>query len=431
MLRITGDPEVSFALSGSAKRHDRDNARDQGFISGAVWMPTTDSSQHEVDVNGWSAILSAVVLGTIGVLSFIIQPGIVQGFVTELGVSEGEAVNLAGLEMLGVALATIALAAWGGRIGWRTIVALGLALAIAGDLGSALSTASPLFPWFRFLTGLGEGTIISISFTFVGITVHAERNVALYLVMLLTYGAFGLWYLPEFLAMFGLPVLFYAFAALSVLALLTIRFVPHAYSSEEMANPEARQLSRLFLLSALAGVLAYNLAQGIAWAILFLVGTGAGIDQQHVADALFLSQILAIGGALSSVFLADKLNRNAAIATGIMAGAASIALLLGKPTFILFTVGVCGFNVLWNFVLPFILGRICDFDESGRMMSYAIAMQMAGLGAGPLIAAQLLDGSGYRTVELVCITMFVASYVLLLIPIRRHGALLDGPATAT
>ncbi|MEJ2409023.1 MAG: hypothetical protein P8Y58_02155 [Novosphingobium sp.] len=393
-------------------------------------MPVTDSFEREVDVNGWPAILSAVVLGTIGVISFIIQPGIVQGFVTQLGVGEGEAVNLAGFEMLGVAMATVALAAWGNRIGWRTVVAGGLALAIAGDLGSALFTASPLFAWFRFLAGLGEGTIISISFTFVGTTVHAERNLALYLVMLLTYGAFGLWYLPEFLAAFGLPAMFYTFAALSALALVTVRFVPHAFSSDEMVNPEARQLSRIFLLSALAGVLAYNLAQGIAWAILFLVGVGAGIDQQRVADALFLSQILAVAGALSSVFLADRLNRNAAIAVGILAGAASIALLLGRPTFALFTIGVCGFNVLWNFVLPFILGRICDFDESGRMMSFAVATQMTGLGAGPLIAARLLGGSGYRTVELVCIAMFVASYFLLLIPIRRHAMLLSAPAGA-
>lgn len=386
-------------------------------------MPSTESLEHEIDVNGWPAILSAIVLGTIGVISFIIQPGIVQGFVTELGVSEATAVNLAGFEMLGVALATVALAIWGNSLGWRWVVAIGLLLAIGGDLGSAMTAHSGNFAWFRFLAGLGEGTIISISFTFVGITIKAERNVALYLVLLLTYGAFGLWYLPAFLETFGLAAMFKAFAAVSTLALATIPFVPHAFSAGEMTNPEARQLPLAFLVSALGGVLAYNLAQGIAWAILFLVGIGAGIEQQRVADALFLSQILAVGGALASVFLADHLNRNLAIALGILVGAASIALLLGKPTLLLFTVGVCGFNILWNFVLPFILGRICDFDESGRMMSFAIAMQMTGLGGGPLLAAQLLGGSGYRTVEVVCIAMFVLSYVLLLIPIRRHRQL--------
>lgn len=379
---------------------------------------------REVDVNAWSAVLSAIILGTIGVISFIIQPGIVQGFVSELGVSEAEAVNLAGIEMLGVALATVFMAARGNALHWRWVVAGGLLLAAGGDIGSALTTASPDFSWFRLIAGLGEGTIISISFTFVGVTVKAERNVALYLVLLLTYGAFGLWYLPEFLGAFGLEAMFYAFAALSLAAMATIPFVPHDYSAEEMINPEARQLGRGMLATALAGVLAYNIAQGIAWSIFGLVGNGAGLEDQQVANALFLSQILAVGGALASVFLAGHIRRNGAIAFGILAGAASIALLLGTPTLMLFTVSVCGFNVLWNFVLPFILGRTCDFDLSGRMMSFAVAMQMIGLGGGPLLAAQLLDGSGYRTVELVCIALFLASYALLLAPMRRHHTLL-------
>jgi MFS family permease len=79
-------------------------------------------------------------------------------------------------------------------------------------------------------------------------------------------------------------------------------------------------------------------------------------------------------------------------------------------------------------VLPFILGRVCDFDESGRMMSFAIMMQMIGLGGGPLIAGQLLDGSGYRSAELLCVALFIVSYALLLIPIRKHQALSAVPA---
>ena len=382
------------------------------------------------DVNGWKAVASAIVLGTIGVLSFIIQPGIVQGFVTELGMSESAAVYLAGVEMLGVALATIALAMFGGRVDWRHVVAAGLLAAVIGNIGSALADGA-VFVFSRFVSGLGEGTIISISFTFVGVTRRTERNVALYLVLLLTYGAFTLWQLPAILDAIGFPGLFGAFAIASALALITIGQVPRAFVEDAMDNPEARQLSRGLLGVALAGVLAYNLAQGIAWAVLFLVGTGAGLGEQHVADSLFLSQVVAIAGALASVFLASRLNRNVAIAFGILVGAASIALLLGKPSLTLFTLGVCGFNFLWNFVLPFILGRICDFDTSGRMMSLAIAMQMTGLGGGPLIAARLIDGTGYSAVLALCIALFLASFALLQIPIRQHRMLLATTSSST
>ena len=390
---------------------------------------------RSVDVNGWPAVISAILLGTVGVLSFIIQPGIVEGFVRHLHLGEADAVNLVGLEMLGVAVATVVLAAWGNLINWRVVVIGGLALAAGGDIASALGLGAGghSASWFgmaRLVAGLGEGAIISISFTFVGLTAKTERNVALYLVSLLAYGAFGLWYLPQFLDAFGFYALFLGFAALSLAGMVAICFVPRAYHHAEMANPTARQLPLALLIVALGGVLAYNLAQGIAWAVLALVGGGAGLGEQQVADALFLSQILAIAGALASVFLADRVNRNGAIAFGILVGAASIALLLGRPTALLFTMSVCGFNILWNFVLPFILGRICDFDESGRIMSFAIAMQMTGLGGGPLIAGQLLNGNGYRAVELVCIALFLVSYALLVAPMRAHRRLLQARPNA-
>lgn len=391
---------------------------------------TTDAAPSGTDVNGWKAVASAVLLGTIGVLSFIIQPGLVQGFVSELGMSEPAAVDLAGVEMLGVAIATIALAIFGGRVDWRHVVGAGLLAAVIGNTGSALADGAT-FVSFRFVAGLGEGAITSISFTFIGVTRRTERNVALYLVLLLTYGAFTLWQLPAILDAIGFPGLFGAFAIASALAGLTIPLVPRAYAADMMDNPEARQLSYRLLAVALAGVLAYNVAQGIAWAVLFLVGVGAGLGEQPVADSLFLSQVVAIAGALASVFLANKVNRNAAIGFGILVGAASIALLLGKPSLALFTLGVCGFNFLWNFVLPFILGRICDFDNSGRMMSLAIAMQMTGLGGGPLIAGRLIDGTGYGAVLGLCIALFIVSFALLQLPIRKHRILLADASKTT
>jgi len=59
---------------------------------------------------------AAILLGTIGVLSFIVQPGLVQGFVTGNGLSEAAANELAFMEMLGIAIATIAAALIGTRI---------------------------------------------------------------------------------------------------------------------------------------------------------------------------------------------------------------------------------------------------------------------------------------------------------------------------
>ncbi len=373
------------------------------------------------------ALLSAILLGTVGVLSFIVQPGIVQGFVTELGRTESEAVNLAGIEMLGVAAAAIFLAFFSGRLSWRPIVATGLILACAGNLLSAVLINSENLFAARFLAGLGHGAIISISFTLIGATSKPERNLAWYLVLLLTYGALMLWYLPAFFAAFGIDALFYVFGAICLLSLPTAFLVCNAHPQTSEAGTRARQLGKSLILLALAGVLAYNIAIGIAWGILALVGMAAGFSEQAVADALFLSQVVAIGGALASVFLAERISSHLAIAVGIIGGALSIGLLISKPGYEIFLIAVCGFNGLWNFALPFILSKVCDFETRGRMMSYAIALQTIGVGVGPLLAGTLIGNGDYTSSQVLCMALFIASYALLLAPMARHrGALLAG-----
>ena len=376
------------------------------------------------DVNSPSAVISAILLGTLGVLSFIVQPALVQGFVTQLGLSEPDALNLAGIEMLGVAVSSIWAAFATGRLNWRKVIALALGTAAAGNVLSAAMAESSWLWTARLIAGLGHGAIITMSFTFVGLTARVDRNIAWYLALLLTYGAVGIWGMPMFLDAYGLRGLFALFAVLLIAGFATVNYVPRAADARADVPDDARDLPQGHVLTALAGVLSYNLAQGIAWAVLFLVGMAAGLGEQAVANALFISQVLAIGGALASVFLAGVLARGQAIVIGILGGAACIALLLGSPGLALFTFCVCGFNVLWNFVLPFILGAVGAFDTRGRMIGRSVAMQMLGLGLGPFIAAALTDGTSYALVEAVCVGFFLASLVLLWLPMRAHGRLI-------
>jgi predicted MFS family arabinose efflux permease len=383
---------------------------------------------RDIDVNSLSAVLSAIALGTLGVLSFIIQPAIVQGFVTHLKLSEPQAVNLVGLEMLGVALSTILLALPHLKIDWRLALVAGLVIAIGGNIGSAVLVGSDSLWIARLIAGFGHGIIISLSFTFIGLTVRVDRNLAWFLVALLSYGAIGLWIMPSLLDHIGMSGLFLSFAALLMTGFVTLGFVPRSNTalsdlSPSTGSPTAKQLTLPFLITALAAVLAYNIAQGIAWAILFLIGIDAGLAEQPVANALFISQVFAIFGALGSVFLGGRIGRYGPIFVGIFAGAACMVLLLDKPLMPVFLVGVCGFNLLWNFVLPYILGAVSDFDGQGRMMGPAIAMQMLGLGGGPLLAAQLIEHSSYFVTLIIAIGFFILSYVLLIIPMLRHGRL--------
>ena len=387
-----------------------------------------DADAARFDVNSRSAIASAVALGTVGVLSFIIQPAEVQGFVSALHMSDAAANDLAGREMMGVALATVVVALVHHRLSWRVQLAVALLVAVLGNGLSALAIGTAWLAAARFAAGLGHGAVIALSFTFIGLTARVERNLALYLVALLSYGALGIWFLPAVLAAIGFAGLFAGFAALCALALLTVRLVPRSGDDRAEPSPTARRVGPVLVAIGLAAVLAYNIAMGIAWANLELIGTGAGLPDAEAGFALGVSQILAVGGALAAVFFAERLGRFAPVSFGILLGAAAVAALIGRPTHGVFLVGVCALNVLWNFVLPFILAAVTDLDPKGRLMTPAISLQMIGLGFGPNIAGLMLGAGGYARIIELCVTLFVLSWGLLLVPMLGHRRMLGTSA---
>jgi len=372
-------------------------------------------------VNSIATIVSGIILGTIGVLSFIVQPGLVQGFVTQLGLSEAEANQLAFMEMLGIAIATYLTAVLTRTVNWRWILSVSLLVAAVGNMLSYALLESSLISTARLITGLGEGAIISLSFTIIGLTARTERNLALYLVLLLSYGAIGLWAMPTAFEIVGLAGIFIIWAVLTALSLLTVTHIPRSSHDHVKPRETAMHLSLPLRGSALLGVLLFNLAIGIAWANLFLIGMQIEPDEQKIANALLLSQFIAIGGAIIPVFLEQKFGVIRPIAITIAGCAGLIGLLLGEPSYLMFTVTVCGFNFLWNMGMPFILSGVGETDLSGTMITSAIAMQMTGLGFGPFLAAAILGQQGtFREVELLTVGLFLVCAIPLFIPLVYH-----------
>lgn len=384
------------------------------------------SRDIEHDVNSTASIAAAVILGTIGVLSFIVQPGLGYGFTVAFGVTEADANNLLASEGFGIASGAVLGALLSRFVSWRLLCSVSLILAILGNLLSAtISEAGTAISLARSLTGLGEGGVIVLSFSMIGLTERIERNIALYLTVLLTYGALGLWLMPLALEVIGLNGIFLGWAIITIVSLGLIPYLPPFADSREVPSRTAAYVGLPMLAVAILSVLAYNTAIGIAWANLFFVGMGIKEDDEAVATALLASQFIAIGGAILAVILEKKIGRWPPIISGILVGAGSISLLLGNPSFLIFAIAVCLFNFIWNFFLPFMLSSVEDM-RLGEMMTIIIAVQMIGLTvAGPLTAARILESGGsLQTALTVTIVLMLISLVgLSLAKIARRKAL--------
>ena len=384
-----------------------------------------------IDVNSRSARWTTYLLGVVGAEAFILQPGLVQGFVELLGLSDRNAGFVASAEMTGVALTAIVACVLTHRVNWHRALTAALILATLGNTVSAFVDSPWLLAGVRFIAGLGHGWLITLSFGAVGLMRHPDRNFALYLTWVLTWGAFGLLVMPTAFDLVGLQGIFLTFAVFCALSLLTVRFMPESVHGRTEIHPHAIEMKVGMKTIALAGVLAYNIAQGIAWAYLFLIGTNAGLAEQPVANALFVSQVAGIGGALIAVFMGERYGRLAPLCVGILGGAASLSLLLGGFGLTIYTVAVVGFNLLWNMVLPYILAAASSFDRRGLMTIYAIAMQMIGLGIAPGVAAMMLnEEGGYTPLILSSIGFFLVSFVLIIYVTLEHRKIIRNTATA-
>ena len=368
------------------------------------------------DVNSSRSIIAIVYIAVIAPCVFILQPGYVQGLVEYLSFSEEQAGYIASAEMFGIAFTTLLLIFMEARVDWRKLTVLCLVVAAAGNLLSLSLADFESLAAVRFLTGMGSGGLMSLTFAMMGLTDKSDRNFGYIITWVLIYGALGILVMPTAFAAIGMDGVLLFFALFNVSGLFFARYLPRSgvqhldLSAPQSAGGYSWRLKGLSLFA----ILVYNTSIGIVWAYLFLLGLEAGIAEQTVANVLTVSQFLGIAGAFVAVVLQLRIGRIIPLQVSIVGTAIGIYLLVGKIALFHFALGVCLFNFLWNVSMPYLLATLASFDRRGKVVIYGICMQTAGYAIGPFIAATILGRSGYDQVYIVATLLFVASAVVLL-----------------
>jgi len=370
-------------------------------------------SDHLANINSSRSIISIVYLAVIGPCVFILQPGFVQGLVQYMSFTEVQAGQIASIEMFGIAATTVLLSFIASKVDWQKFLTGCLVLCVAGNFLSVGQTEFVPLALIRFLTGLGSGGIVSLTFTMMGLTGRADRNFGYIIVWVLTYGAFGLLAMPSAFALVGMNGVLVFFGLFCLSGLWFVKALPRS-GPALMAEQQAAPYPSSIKVTSISGILIYNIAIGIVWAYLFLVGIEAGMSEQAVANALTVSQFLGITGAFLAVLLEVRLGRLVPLAFGVVGGAASIYLLLGDIGSSSYWLAACAFNFLWNLSMPYLLATLADFDRSGQVVVHGVSMQFVGLALGPFVAAALLSTGGYDTVNGVASLLLVVAALLLL-----------------
>ena len=373
----------------------------------------TGDRTQALDVNSRQSIIAILYLAVVGPCVFILQPGFVQGLVEYLGLSEQSAGYVASAEMFGIAATTVLLSFVAERISWRNCLVMSSALCAVGNFASVGQADPQVLAAIRFVTGVGSGGLISLTFTMAGLTDRTDRNFGLIITWVLIYGALGLLVMPTAYHVVGMNGVLVFFGLFCASSLFFIRYMPDSGHAHADAAKQ-RDYPSFVRRSSLVAILIYNAAIGIVWAYLFLVGIEAGMGEQEVANALTVSQFLGIAGAFLVVMFEKRFGRVWPLLIGIVGIAAFIYGLVGELKSSGFWVAVCGFNFLWNLSMPYLLATLAEFDYRGRTVVHGVSMQMVGLAIGPFVAAQLLAVGGYNLVNTVGALLFAVAAAVIL-----------------
>jgi hypothetical protein len=261
------------------------------------------------------------------------------------------------------------------------------------------------------------GSLTSLSFTTVGLTENPDRNFGYLIMWVLLYGAVVLYVMPAAYALSGMTGALLFFALFPLVALPFIKAFPERGETVATVEADAVNLSASLKSLALLAMFAYFVAQGVAWAYLFLIGTAGGLSEQQVATGLTLSQVAGVAGALLPALIGGRFGRWRPLTVGIVGGALCLLFLIGRFQYLPFAFWVCLYNFFWNMTHPYLLGSMASFDRRGRVVVLAVAAQMLGLAIGPAVGATVIAPGQYASVNYIAIAMFALSWLCILPPV--------------
>jgi len=369
--------------------------------------------QDSVDINTGKSIFAILWIAFIGTHVFIVQPGFVQGLIEYVGFSEELAGLLATWEGWGIAVGTVLVILVANKFSWRLLTLVFIIMCVVGNALSIGQADFGILRFLRFLTGVGAGGMIAITFIMAGLTARADRNFALIIVLVLSYGTIVMWGMPSAYQSIGMNGMLIFFCLFCLSGLLFLRHLPD--SGEAHADLEGHyDFAQWLRYATLAAILVFNIGIGIVWVFLFPVGLETGMSEQGVANVIMISQLFGIAGALFVVFNEVRFGRLVPLMVGMAAIAFAIYLTIGDTTQRDFWLAVCGFNLLWNVIMPYTLSTAGEFDARGKTVSYAVALQMIGLAIGPYVATRLLSSGGFDAGSMAAIVAFLVAALLIL-----------------
>jgi len=317
------------------------------------------------------------------------------GMIETFAITPSQATIASTAEIAFIALASIGISVVLGVMNRKTLYALGILLAILGQIGTLISEQFSYAVIFRGIAGMGEGVCIGLGFASLAQFRGGTRllGISSAISAAVTLSAFLL--VPTLHGMLGSRAIFWALAfGYTVMlplafALPNISPIQHADSPSPLASLNVRSVS-LFILCLLSSIGANTL-----WLYFEQVGQQAGFDFASIGIVGSVSMLCSVLVSWVANKVFERFRNVLPLLIACLLMAVTSYLYVKPSVAVYWSVGIA-MTFLYVFLLAYARMYSSDIDSSGRTTAAASGADSLGMLVGPLIvAATLRLDAGY------------------------------------
>jgi MFS family permease len=285
------------------------------------------------------------------------------------------------------------------RVPLHRLAVLGLAVAVAGEVSTFFMGRAWALGCARALTGIGSGTVLAVTSTYVALSTNPNRVMGLGLTIanLVFFAAFLL--APRLLVTFGPRGLFIGIAFCVAASAATVPRIPRLPTTSPAPTGESRRsaLDRAKVAALSLGLLTLNVGLGAMWSFAERIGRETGLSLEQTGAVLAACPIAMTAGSAVAGLIGNRFgNRRplllGCIACGIACYGATMA--AGLWTY---AAALMIFNFCYLLIGPFALAGVPSaLDPSGRLAAAANGLMWLGYSAGVAAGGFIADRTSVK-----------------------------------
>ncbi|MDO6774375.1 hypothetical protein BCU94_03090 [Shewanella sp. 10N.286.52.C2] len=365
--------------------------------------------------------LSGLATAPVGYLVLLFLPVYLEVVGIKLSLTDQQIGWLASTDAVGLALATFIFSIFIKKVNFRQVLLVGVVIAVAGNFLSVFTENFLVLCLIRSITGLGEGLIVAVGISAIGMTSNPNRWFGFYTAAIVVVQAIGLALVPIIFDRLSLSGVFIAMGLFYLIPLLVIKLLPRKsddYKVKQGVEKTGEKQPTKQLNLALLGILFFYMSIGGVWTYMSLMGTSADLALSYVSQALAIAMVAGLVGALFFAFTGEFGKHTGLLFVSLLVMALSLLVLDKGLNETRYLVSLCIFSFFWSIAGARLFAIISDVDHSGKYISAAQTVVGVGYILGPILASTLVEGTGYRDVVIMGTILFALSFILVL-PLAR------------